>query len=70
MSTTTTERLHAMSDALKGMRVVDVKFYFNKGRLSVMAPSEVASNVADFLDSFVRGEGKKVSSIGDAAARS
>jgi len=59
------DRLTAVAATLTTAGVVDVKFYFERGRLSSTPPSEVAAKVADFLELYADGAGARVASIGD-----
>lgn len=65
MNTHTSERLQSVRAALEARGVCDVKFYFERGCLTSHPSSEVAAKVADFMDCYLRGEGKAVTVIGD-----
>lgn len=62
----TSERLSSVRTALESKGVRDVKFYFERGSLSTLAPSEVAAKVADFMECYVAGNGIVINSVGDA----
>lgn len=58
-------RLQDMQLALKKRGLRDVKFFFAPAMLSKPS-SVVASNVADFVDAYLKGRSKLVERIGDA----
>ena len=62
------ERLREMQSALTERGVNDVKFCFNLN-LAEKPSSTVISDVADFLDAYLKGRSKVVEKIGDAPAK-
>lgn len=59
------ERLQDAQSVLEKRGVQDVKFCFAPGAASKMPLSDFQNSVADFLDAYLKGRYKVVSSVGD-----
>ena len=62
----TSERLSTVQQTLASQGVVDVKFYFERGRALTTPASEVTAKVADFMEAYLTGRWSEVDGIGDS----